>query len=534
MSRRLFLGGVVVFLFVIGLLPLLSMLERSLFVDGHFTLASYHEVLRSSQQWRLMGHSLLLSALVTLLTIVVGVPLGLLFEKTDLPFRRLLTLLFTVPLLVPPYIFAVSWSDLLSPGSFVARFLGEGWIAVADRLLFGLPGCTFVLFSIYLPIPILLTIVSLRSLNPRLEEAARIVTDWRGVLTGVTLPLIFPTIILSGILVFLLTLAEFTVANYLRYDVYAAETFIQFSAFYDFGAATAAAAPLLGVTLLLLWVEARFLRDKTYRLRPDVEERERSPIALGKWRILLFIPVVLAALLIVIVPILTLLIESAAVENYIEAIHRAGGSLLRSLLYALIGATLLTLLGFLLGYLIEKRALKLWRWVDSVTIFLFVLPGTVLGIGLISLWNTPWSNIIYATPLIIILGYLAKYSALSSRITITQLAGISPSMEEAAQMAGAGWFRRMALIVAPLSRYGLAAAWLVSYIFILRDTGITMLVYPPGYETLPVRIFTLMANGSSQLVAALSVLMIILAVLPAGAVYLLWQTKKRKRKQWRA
>jgi len=534
MSRRLFLGSIVASLFVIGLLPLLSMLGSSLFVDGHFTLSSYREVLRSSQQWTLMGHSLLLSTLVTLSTIAVGVPLGLLFEKTDLPFRRLMTLLFTIPLLIPPYIFAVSWSDLLTSGSFAGLFLGESWIMKADGLLFGLPGCTFVLFSIYLPIPMLLTIASLRSLNPRLEEAARLVTDWRGVLTGVTLPLISPTVALSAILVFLLTLAEFTVANYLRYDVYAAETFIQFSAFYDFGAATAAALPLLGMTLLLLWVEAHFLRDKTYRLRPNVEESERSPITLGKWRIRLFVPVALTALLIVIIPILTLLIESAGMANYVEAVDRAGGSLLRSLLYALIGATLLTLIGFLIGYLIEKRVLKLWRWVDSVTIFLFALPGTLLGIGLISLWNTPWTNFIYTTPLIIILGYLAKYSALSSRITITQLAQISPSMEEAAQMAGAGWFRRMALIVVPLSRYGLITAWLVSYIFVLRDTGITMLVYPPGYETLPVRIFTLMANGSSQLVAALCILMIAITILPAGTIYLILQSKKRKRRQWRA
>ena len=52
----------------------------------------------------------------------------------------------------------------------------------------------------------------------------------------------------------------------------------------------------------------------------------------------------------------------------------------------------------------------------------------------------------------------------------------------------------MGIIVTPLARCGLVAAWLVGYIFSLRDTGITMPVYPPGYEMLPVRIFTLVTS----------------------------------------
>jgi len=90
---------------------------------------------------------------------------------------------------------------------------------------------------------------------------------------------------------------------------------------------------------------------------------------------------------------------------------------------------LLTFLGFFTGYLIQTRGLRCWRSVDSLTLFLFALPGTVIGIGLISLWNRPWTNFIYSTPMIVILGYLAKYTALTSRISVTQLAQIPPSME---------------------------------------------------------------------------------------------------------
>jgi len=131
------------------------------------------------------------------------------------------------------------------------------------------------------------------------------------------------------------------------------------------------------------------------------------------------------------------------------------------------------------------------------------------------LWNTPWTGFIYATPLIVIMGFIAKYLLIPSRITAAQLALIPDSMEEAAQMVGAGWTSRMVHIVIPLALRALAAGWLVSYIFVVRDTSVAMLLYPPGEDTLSVRIFTLMANGAPELIAALCVIMAAMSLLPA-------------------
>ena len=90
-------------------------------------------------------------------------------------------------------------------------------------------------------------------------------------------------------------------------------------------------------------------------------------------------------------------------------------------------------------------------------------------------------------------------------------------MEDAAQVCGAGWPRRLLLIIAPLAVRGLFAGWLVAYLFCLRDVGISMIVYPPGHDTLPVRTFTLMANGAPELIAAMCMLMIGAALLPLVA-----------------
>lgn len=527
MAKRGFLVFIVILLLAIGMLPVLSMLIKSVILGGHFSLASYAGLMTSARQWTLMGNSMALASLVTTFTVAVGVPLGILLGKTDLPYRRFFTVLFVIPLLIPPYIIAVSWFDLLGIEGLLVQLSGISATATTS-LLFGLPGCVAVLFSIFLPIPMLLTMILLRTVNPRLEEAGRLVAGWCEVMKGVTIPIILPGVLLSAVLVFLLSFGEFSVPNFLRYDVFPVESFTQFSAFYDFKAATAAVVPLVAVMLILLLAEAAFLREKTYQLRPSPEIGGLLLIGLGVHRKWLFASVAIAGFIIVVVPIVVLVIQSAGIDAYVEALNRAGDSLLRSLIYALIGATLLTFLGFFTGYLIQTKALRLWRSVDSLTILLLALPSTVIGIGLISLWNTSWTNFIYSTPVIIILGYLAKYTALTSRISVAQFGRIPSSMEEAAQVSGAGWFRRMAFIAAPLARRGLLTCWLVGYIFSLRDTGITMLVYPAGQETLPVRIFTLMANGSPQLIAALCMIMIAATLLPAGILWMMPGIMKRK------
>jgi iron(III) transport system permease protein len=528
MQKRTFLILVTGFLVVVGFLPVLSMLLKSVLQNGRFTFSAYHDVLNSTRQWTLMKHSFTLAMLVTVLTTLVGVPLGILLGKTDFPLRRFFIFLFVIPLLLPPYITAVSWFDLLGHEGLLAPLMGDALTRQIGRWLFGLPGCTFVLSSVFLPVPMILTTVFLRTVNPRLEEAARLAAGWGRVLKEITLPLILPGILLSALLVFLLTFGEFGVPNFLRYDVFPVESFTQFSAFYNFQAATAAAMPMAVITFLALLIEDIFLRDRTYQLQSASDGHQPMRIPLGRKQIWPGIGVTLMALLIVVIPLAALVIKSAGWPVYVRALRQAGGSLGRSMVYAVFGATLLTALGFFTGYLVQTRALKIWRSVDSLTVFLFALPGTVIGIGLISLWNTPWTNFIYATPIIILLGYLAKYTVLTSRITVTQLAQIPSSMEEAAQMTGAGWLRRVIFIVMPLAKRGLLAAWLVGYIFSLRDTAITMLVYPAGHDTLPVRIFTLMANGSQELIAALSVILILTTLVPVGLLSLLPMFKKRE------
>ena len=518
--------SVAVLLVVIGFLPILVMSIKSVTVNGHISFTYYKTLFSSSREWILLGHSFTLSLLTTLFATAVGLPLGVLLAKSDLPWRKLFVFLFSIPLLLPPYIIAVTWFNVLGREGFLAGILGSAAAEATSSWLFGLAGCVLVLVTTFMPIVILLTMTYLTTVNPHLEEAARLAARWPVVLKEITIPVILPGILLAAMLVFLLTLGEFSVPMFLRYDVFPVESFTQFSAFYNFGAATAAAIPLAFVTFLILILERIFIREKTYQLRPSPGEEHAISIRLGPYRPWLFVSVCLLSLVIIVMPFVVLIGQSLSVLVYVKALSSAGDSLLRSLIYAVIGASVLTILGFCTGYLIHTKAFRFWMTLDSLTIFLFALPSTVIGIGLISLWNRPSTNIIYVTPVIILLGYIAQYTVLSSRITVSMLAQIPPSMEEAAQIVGAGWLRRLILIMAPMAKRGIIAGLIVGFIFCLRDTGISMMVYPPGYDTLPVRTLTLMANSPSELIAALCVVMIIATLLPLGLLGLVFGRRR--------
>jgi iron(III) transport system permease protein len=520
MGKRFTLYTTIFLLIGIGLAPVLYMFIRSLFVDGGFSLRNYETLFQSDREWRLLFNSLSLAGATTLITVLLGVPLGTLFAKTDLPLKRFFTILFVIPLLVPSYILAIAWFYCLGRSGIVAMIFNADVGILTSNLLFGFAGTLFVMVSALLPVVIILTITYLRMVNPNLEEAAMLYGPWTTVLRKITIPLITPGIALASLIVFILTLGEFGVPSFLRFDVYPVESFTQFSAFYNFNTATAAAIPLGLITLVVLIIERLFLRKKTFIFRTMGSEKKMLVVPLGKSKPFFMVAVSILVFILVIIPLCILMHKSVSISAYTEAFIRSIGSIMRSLVYASIGATCLVVFGFFLGYILERKAIRLSYAADSIAIFLFALPGAVIGIGLSGLWNTPGTNFIYASMCIIIFGYIAQYTALGERIMAATFSHVPHSMEEAAQNVGAGWFRRLSGILVPLAKRGMVATWFIGFIFCLRDIGITMMVYPPAHDTLPVRIFTLMANSPEDVISALCVIMIIITLLPLGGLVL--------------
>lgn len=377
MSKRIVLVSVFLLLVITGMLPVLTMIGKSLMVNGRVSFEHYKDLLTIGQARILVTHSFTLSLVTTFFAAMIGLPLGILFGRTDLPFRNIFILLFSIPLLIPPYITAISWFYLLGREGLASRILGPSLAGLTSAWMFGLQGCVLVLSSTFLPIVMLLTITYLKTINPRLEEAGRLVSGWPDVLRNITIPLVLPGVLLSMMLVFLLSLGEFSVPSFLRYNVFPVQSFTQFSAFFNFGAATVAAIPLAIVTFLVLALESVFLREKTYQILPAPGTRFTESIKLGRSRKWLFALSTALCFTIVILPVLVLIVQSLSANAYSMALARAGDSLVRSITYAFIGASALAVVGFFCGYLVQTRALPFWRTADSLTIFLFALPSVV-------------------------------------------------------------------------------------------------------------------------------------------------------------
>lgn len=481
---------------VAGLAPIAVMGVESFRVDGRFSLDNYRELISFARFWPLLANSLQLGLATTAVCGLIGVPAGILFAKSDLPLRTVFMWLLVVPLVLPPYFVALGWARLMT-----LTGLPSAW-------LFGFRGCVLVLSSVFLPITMLLSLVSISSVNGRLEEAARLVSGWPGVLRRITLPLSAPGIVFSLVLVFLLAIGEFSVASFLRYPVLPVLSFTQFAASFNFGAATAAAVPLAAIAFMGILAERALPRYGDYTFRSAGQALRFS---LETWKKPLAAIAGMLCFVLVILPLGALFADAFSPTAIHESVQRGGGSLGRSLVYSATAATILMALGFLFGHFMLGERHRLLR---TLTLALLSIPGTVLSIGLIRLWNTPGAWFIYTTPALLILGYTAQYCAVTTRLSLAGLMSIPKSFDEAARLSGGGWGRRLLHISIPLSTRTLLSAWLAAYILCLRDVPIALMTAPPGNDPLPARILTLMANGAPPMISALCLIMALASLVP--------------------
>ena len=443
----------------------------------------------------LLGKSLLISTSVSLLSGAIGMSAGLILARTNLPARRVTAGLLAIPLLVPPYVNAIAWFNTLQKAGL-------------SGILSGFPGVVFVLTFSLFPIPMFLTMAHSRAIESRMEESALMYAPWPVVIRKITLPMMKPSILMGTSVVFILSMGEIGAPTFLRYSVYPVEILSRFSAFYDLQGAAASSIPLILISLLLLiW------SGKGTYIPLSMKGNPLSIPVEGLIRKLLIVLMASSAAF-VLIPYLTLL-SSIDFQSLDRALQMAGGSLIKSIMLAGAGASLITASGFLMGYTMARR-LPAGRWIQAMAFMLFALPGAVMGVGLIGLWNRPSTGWIYTSPIIILLGYVARYSILGAGTAASGIALVPPSLEEAAILHGAGILRIFTKILAPLTGNMLIAGWFLSFIFCLRDFDTTFLVQPAGWETLPVLLFTYMANGDPGTVAALTVIIIITSLMAAA------------------
>ncbi len=476
----------------LALLPLLF-LGGELAKGGAFVHAA--QALSAPRTWLLFLSSLGVAAAVTILTLAIGLPLGILLGRSDVPLRRVALWLHAFPLFVPPFLLSLGWFHLV----------GRGGLAGSERsaqVLFSGAGVVLVLALALTPIVTSLVAVALQAVDPSLEEAALLAAGPGRAAMRILLPLIRPAVALAALVVFSLAFSELGVPMFLRVSVYPGMVFSRLGGVdYAPGEAFALALPLFVVAIGLLVFERRAAGRRSFAVL-GLRSREVPDLRLGRFRPVAIALAAVAALL-PLAPAAALAIRAARGGGFAELPLWIGTSAWNSLIDALLAGTLVLAVAIVIGHAAARRR----RWgvgLDALAVLAFVTPASVLGVGLIAAWNRPSLQAVYGTSAIVALALAARYGAVGLRTAAVSFSQGSEHYEEAAAIGGARFLRRVCRILVPIHARGLAAAWLLAIVFSLRDLETAVLLYPAGQEPLTVRIFTLEANGPEAVVAALS------------------------------
>jgi iron(III) transport system permease protein len=511
-ARALTLGLAVTLFVVLCVLPVVYMFFISLTdAAGSFTLNNYRQLLTDPRQRGLMLTSLVLGGGAAIFATVLGAPLGLLFARARLPAKRFLRIALIVPLVVPPYILALAWILLTGPVGLFARAAGRDFLS---EWTYSLTGTIVVLGLAFYPLSMLATEAAARRIDARLEESALLAASPRRVLWQITLPLIGPTVAAAGLITFVLGVSEFGVPALLHVRVFTTEAFTAFAAFYDFGAGVALCAPLLALGLIVSVAIKIIIGERllvtTRSLQLGLPVTFSRPL-----RTAILIGIALVILASTLLPLAALMFETTGINRFASAVSTSGQAITNSLWLAFAGATLIVALAVVLGYGRARARSRVRTFFDPAFILLFTVPSTVIGIGIIGLWNRDGvMGQVYSSQWIILVAYIARFAPVAALMLAAGVRQISISCEHAAEVAGASWTRTFASIVLPQLRVGLAATWVVSFIFCFGELGATILVAPPGESTLPVRVYTLIANTPSSEVASLALMQLGITLAP--------------------
>ena len=458
-------------------------------------------VLLDSRQRGLLYNTIVLGLGTAALATVVGAPLGFALARIPLPFKTALRLALFAPALLPPYVVALSWVYL---DSGVSGFLPPTIRNVAPDP-YSLAGAIVVLTIVFYPLAMLATEVGLRRLEPCLEEAALLAASPARVLCRITGPLIGRHVAAAALVIFVLAISEFSVPGLLRVRVFTTEVFTAFAALYRLFRATALAVPLIVVSVIAAGAAAILAGGRAVT-RPRAIGGS-APLAFEACGGVALGAVMCVALLALAMPVAVLAREAFRSTSILDAVNRSREAVTNSLALAAVGATAVLVIALWLGYARARTHGRLGAAIDAVWVALFAVPSTIVGIGLIGLWNrTGPLGVLYGTDAMLVLGYLARLVPVAALVLAPIIQSVPASQEDAAATAGAGWLRTMSRIIVPQIRVGLAAVWVIAFILAFGEIGTSILVAPPGESTLPIRVYTLIANAPPGHLAALALL----------------------------
>jgi iron(III) transport system permease protein len=444
--------------------------------------------------WLLLKNSLLVSGLTALLSVGAGFVAGLWVFGLERRWRNAILLLAVLALVLPPFLVTNCWLDLLGFNGTL-----RSWLPLN---IYTLGGTVWILTLITWPISLVASVAAWHRL-----EAAQLESDpmLRGgyLLRWLLWPMSRHLVGLAAVLTFVLALNNFAVPTILQVNVFPAEVWLRYSTQLDLPAALVVSWPLILAPLALILLLRKADIPWPNQDTPVLAHAFRKQLGPG-W---LYAGAILTLGLIALsvgLPLFNLLAGKNTWSELPKVLQANPSTIWNSFWYAALASLAAIVV-----------ALVTWRWPLTGWLWLpLLVPGVLLGIGLIIVFDHPRIDIFYRSSGIVILAWTLRYLPIAWHATARAMHGVDPDLTAAARLDGARGWNLLRHIHAPQVAPQIGAAWYLTYLLCLWDVETLVLIMPPGGETIALRVFNLLHYGHNAQVNALCILLLALAALP--------------------
>jgi iron(III) transport system permease protein len=519
-----------------------------------YTVQNFIEVFTEPRTFAVLLDTIAFAAIALAVALAFGLPIAWLAERTDFPAKTLLFTLMAVGLLIPGFAAAMGWLFLLHPriGLLNQWLIGALHLAGPPLDITGITGMGFVQGLNLAPLAFIMTAAVLRSLDPTLEEAARIHgAGGLTVLRRITVRLAWPGILAAAIYVFMTAFAAFDVPAIIGWGnrVFTFTTYLYLLLnpqdtlpSYGMGAALGTVAMMIAA-LMSAWYAGMQRRSRRFAVITGKAYRPRI-VRLGRGRWAGFGLIGLYLLLGKVLPIALLVwssllpffqLPSARALATVSFAHYASlpwdlveTGVLNTSILAVLTPSLTLAIGLAFSWIVLRSRLPGRAGFDFIAFLPHAVPSIIFGVGalLLTLFVIQRAIPIYGTIWILLMVFTIARMSYGTRMTNSGLIQVHGELEESALMSGASrWaaFRRISLpLIAPTLLY----AWLWIALLIIRELTLAVILSTGDNLTFPVVVWSLWLGGGLGQASALAVVMLMMMT-PLIALY--WLIARRQR-----
>lgn len=530
-AQTLVLLALTLLVLTVSVAPMLRLALSALTDDGGIAVDRLSRLFLRSQTEAAILNTLLIAFASTALSLLIGGLFALAMVQTDLRGKSALVFAFVLPMMIPPQVTAMAWIQAFSPSSPMLSLLGLSVQGGTRHPLYSTGGIVLLLGIYNAPLVYLALQASLRRIPASLAEAARAAgaSPLRVMLT-VTLPLARKGILAAASLAFVSSIGNFGIQAMLGIPARVPTLITQiYQQLNNLGPTALPNMAALSLVLVALTVAGVVLTSWAGGRGDQRVDLGAKPLVmrLGRWGVWLSAALWTYLAVSLVLPLSALLHTSLVpayglplefgtltLKNYASALFSQASlrdAFLTSLWLTLTAVAVLTVAGVAMGYFLTWRRGPLVRFLQMGSELAYALPGITLGVAMILLFLRPLPVIgvsIYGTPWIILAAYVAGFLALALRPILSGYGQIERALEEAAQVAGAGYLRRMRDIIWPLIAPVAIASAIIVFMNAINEIQTSVLLISSGVRTLGPMIIFLEEGGASTLAAAVGCLMV--------------------------